>query len=90
MEEIKKYTLILCLISISCTLIEMLVPQGKISKTVHMVISLFAVSLAVLPIYNSFKKIDIEFKNFEQTPNIKESSISNSSYIFPLLRKRSN
>ncbi len=74
MEEIKKYSFILCLISIFCTLFEMLIPPGKISKTMHTVISLFAVTLAVLPIYNTFKKIDFEFKNFENVPKIKETS----------------
>lgn len=63
MENIKNWAAILSLTAVICTLFEIFVPPGNVGKSMHMVISLFAVCLAVFPLISAFRNFKFEFNN---------------------------
>lgn len=63
MENIRNWAAMLSLTAVICTLFEIFVPPGKVSKSMHMVISLFAVCLAVFPLISAFRNFKFEFNN---------------------------
>lgn len=63
MENIRNWAAILSLTAVICTLFEIFVPPGKVGKSMHMVISLFAVCLAVFPLISAFRNFKFEFNN---------------------------
>ena len=68
MKSIQNWGMILSLVAVICTVFEMLTPEGKVSKSVSSVISLFAVLTAALPLINlvkglgDFNKYDFSLK----------------------------
>lgn len=64
MGIIKNWAVTLSLAAVICTLFEIFVPCGKVSKSMHMVISLFAICLAVFPFVSAFKNFKCEFGTF--------------------------
>lgn len=63
MENIRNWAAMLSLTAVICTLFEIFVPPGKVSKSVYMVISLFAVCLAVFPLISAFRNFKCELGN---------------------------
>jgi len=66
MEVLKRWSLIICTSCIICTLIDLLIPRGKMQKIMQMIINIFIIGLAV----SSFKQSLKDFKL-----NIKSTSI---------------
>lgn len=63
MENIRNWAAMLSLTAVICTLFEIFVPPGKVSKSMYMVISLFAVCLAVFPLISAFRNFKCELCN---------------------------
>ena len=63
MENIRNWVAMLSLTAVICTLFEIFVPPGKVSKSMYMVISLFAVCLAVFPLISAFRNFKCELGN---------------------------
>lgn len=63
MENIRNWAAMLSLTAVICTLFEIFVPLGKVGKSMRMVISLFAVCLAVFPLVSAFRNFKLEFNN---------------------------
>lgn len=63
MENIKNWAAMLSLTAAICTLFEIFIPPGKVGKSMRMVISLFAVCLAVFPLVSAFRNFKLEFNN---------------------------
>lgn len=63
MENIRNWATMLSLVAVICTLFEIFVPPGKVSKSMYMVISLFAVCLAVFPLVSAFRNFKCGFDN---------------------------
>lgn len=75
MTLLQKGASTLCLISIICTLIELLIPEGKTSKTMHLIISLFAVSCVGNSIFSTLKNFNFNFKNsFDNNTTLKSTN----------------
>lgn len=63
MENIRNWATMLSLVAVICTLFEIFVPPGNVNKSMHMVISLFAVCLAVFPLVSAFRNFKFEISN---------------------------
>ena len=74
MESIKSYSLILCVVSIFCTLFEMLIPAGKMSKNMYITTSLFAVLAVLAPLSSLFKNFNSDYKNLFKKTELKNTS----------------
>lgn len=54
----------ICFSAIACSILELLVPSGKIEKTVRFVFGAFMVCALIIPICNIAGKIDLNFKKY--------------------------
>ena len=68
MQNIKGWSLIICLATISCTIIELLLPPGKMSKTMYIIISLFILCCGVFSLSN------LQVPNIFSKPKITKNS----------------
>ena len=57
MENVRNWAAMLSLTAVICTLFEIFVPPGRVGKSMNMVISLFAVCLAVFPLISAFAAV---------------------------------
>ena len=74
MENIRNWAAMLSLTAVICTLFEIFVAPDKVGKSMHMVISLFAVCLAVFPLISAFRKFKFEFNNLSSNAKPKLST----------------
>ncbi len=74
MESIKSYSLILCVVSIFCTLFEMLIPAGKMSKNMYLTTSLFAVLTVLTPLSSLFRNFNLDYKDLFKKTELKNTS----------------
>ena len=63
MENISNWAAMLSLTAVICTLFDIFIPPVKVGKSMRMVISLFAVCLAVFPLVSAFRNFKFEFNN---------------------------
>ena len=62
MKEIQQWSALICLTSIICIIIELILPPGKMEKTMQMVLGLFMLCAVISPIKNIFKlKFDFAY-----------------------------
>lgn len=77
MDAVKTWCTLVCSATIICSIIEFLIPPGKISKSINIVLSSFMLCCIILPFSSKskFKKIDFnnifkeKNKNSEKTKN---------------------
>ncbi len=74
MESIKSYGLILCVVSIFCTLFEMLIPVGKMSKNMYLTTSLFAVLTVLTPLSSLFRNFNLDYKDLFKKTELKNTA----------------
>lgn len=60
MEGIKTFSMIVCSASVCSAFIVFLVPEGNLKKTVNFAVSLFLMSVMIMPVFGK-KSIDFEF-----------------------------
>ena len=65
MGTIKSWSLTICLVSIICTLFEILFPQGKMEKIFQIVLGVFMLCSILVPLKNTFKNINFDAKKTE-------------------------
>lgn len=64
MKSIQQWSSLICLTSIICTIIELILPPGKMQKTMNMVIGLFMLCAAITYTKNLFNiKLDFNIIN---------------------------
>lgn len=86
MKDIKSWSFFICLISIGCTAIELLLPPGKISKTMYTVLGLFTVCCGIF----SFSSIHKDFKYKFPDISTKHKLSKNTGFINNLDSQISN
>ncbi len=62
MKSIQQWTSIICIASIICIIIELMLPPGKMEKTMRMVLGIFMVCALISPIKN-LKKLNFNISN---------------------------
>lgn len=55
MQNVRNWSLYMCLISVGCTMIELLLPPGKMSKTMYTILSLFILCCGISS-FNNLRK----------------------------------
>ncbi len=70
MEVLKSWSLIICTSCIICTLIDLLIPRGKMQKTLQMIINLFIIGLAASSFRQSLKDFKLNIKNTSFLSNL--------------------
>lgn len=72
MNAIKSWAMIICFVSIICTIAEMLVPSGKMEKMFKLIIGVFMLCSILIPIKNTMSNISFDTKKSKNF--IKEES----------------
>lgn len=54
----------ICFSAIACSILELLLPSGKLEKTVNFVFGAFMVCALIIPIFNVVSKINLNFKQY--------------------------
>ncbi len=70
MNEIKQWVVFLCISSVICTIIEFLIPPGKMGKTMNMVLGLFMVCVFLLPFSGNKKLFDFKPNKIFQSKKV--------------------
>lgn len=65
MSAIKAWSMTICLISVVCTIIEVLFPSGKMEKIFKVVLGIFLLCALLVPLKNIFKNINFDAKKPE-------------------------
>lgn len=65
MSAIKSWSMTICLVSILCTLLEILFPQGKMEKIFRVVLGVFLLCALLVPIGSTLKNINFDAKKTE-------------------------
>lgn len=63
MTSIKAWTLVICLVSIICTIFEALTPSGKMQKIFKFILGAFMLCSILIPFKNMLNNIKINTKN---------------------------
>lgn len=75
MNMIKEWSALLCITAIICTLIEFLIPPGKIEKTLNMVLGTFMVCAFIMPISTLKNNLNSSFEGiFSNTPTLSQKA----------------
>lgn len=75
MNKIKDWSALLCITAIICTLIEFLIPPGKIEKTLNMVLGTFMVCAFIMPISTLKNNLNSSFEGiFSNTPTLSQKA----------------
>ena len=70
MDNVKKWSTIISVTYIVCILVQFLIPPGKISKTMNMVLGIFMISSVILVIRQESKKDTINIKSIIETSKL--------------------
>lgn len=65
MSAIKSWSMTICLISVICTIVEVLFPSGKMEKIFKVVLGIFMLCSLLVPLKNIFKNINFDTKKPE-------------------------
>lgn len=75
MNTIKEWSALLCVTAIICTLIEFLIPPGKIEKTLNMVLGTFMVCAFIMPLSTLKSNLHSSLENiFSNTPTLSQKN----------------
>lgn len=72
--------MILCVAAIAITLIELLMPSGKMEKTVRFALGAFMICMVASPLLSLFNDIDFNFESSEDVALNIDESISSDTY----------
>ena len=62
MSEIKGWAVVICVSAIACSLLDMIVPSGKMEKIVRFVFGVFMICAVINPFETATKGFDIDLK----------------------------
>lgn len=62
MNEIKGWAILVCVSAIACSLLDMIVPSGKMEKIVRFVFGVFMICAVINPFVTATKGFDIDLK----------------------------
>lgn len=73
MNAVKEWTFLICLTSIISSLVEFLIPPGKIGKTMNLVLGIFGIIVFFTPFFGTYRNFKNFFENdvFNQISNSK-------------------
>lgn len=65
MDKIKEWAIMLCVVSVGCSFLVFLLPDGNLKKTADIVINLFLLSVVIIPFFgdNGFSFPDISISD---------------------------
>lgn len=63
MNTVREWSALLCVTTLICTLIEFLIPPGKIEKTINMVLGTFIVCAIIVPVSVLKNNLNSSFEN---------------------------
>lgn len=72
MSAIKSWAMIICLVSVICTIIELLFPNGRMSKVFNIILGIFMLCSILIPLKNTFAQINFSSKKTENFINDKD------------------
>ncbi len=79
MKQIDSWATLICMVSIVCTLLELLAPDGNMKKTMKTVISMFMLCSIIFPLIKIISTIDLSLDKFANSCNsLSETSKSYS------------
>lgn len=73
MQIVKNWALIICFASIACTMLELITPDGKMEKMMRLVFGAFMVCAIIVPLFTTFKDININLKTDNYEYNVEKS-----------------
>lgn len=62
MNGIKSWAMIICFVSVICTIVEMMVPSGKMEKMFKLIIGIFMLCSILIPLKNTISNISFDVK----------------------------
>lgn len=62
MNGIKSWAMIICFVSVICTIVEMMVPSGKMEKMFKLIIGIFMLCSILIPLKNTISNISFDIK----------------------------
>lgn len=74
MDNVKKWSTIISVTYIVCILMQFLIPPGKVSKTMNMILGWFMISSIVVTIYQESKKDVLNIKSLIETSKFNAST----------------
>ena len=64
MENVRKFSSLVIITCMICVILDLLLPSGKIKKTIHTVITLFTLCSLISPLATKSKNSNLKFKKF--------------------------
>lgn len=93
MDSLKTSAVIVCLCCVVCSIVSLIIPTGRMKKTVSLVLGMFLLCSTIIPIkglFDTFSKRDITSKDIIQSNEntiITENDFNESDYNKAVLKK---